>query len=410
MPGDLFCRISEDKLRDAQKKGQQRPDRVPIAGQDAVRDKPGLPPLSERRRWPRQPSPAKEGSLPCPPALEPLHFSTRDLVPADQFAAWQAYLAPLIDIELPDGVSPEAGFPADHTAWNLGSMLIVQQRAPPHSYIRSAAKLRSNSIDHWHIVLLRTGRTWTEVDRHVSEGAPGKVELRSLGRPFRGRSTDSQSLTFYLPRELFSDATPSADVNNNTALTGTYTDLLIEYMKNIEARLSSLAAADLPQVVRTTRDMILTCLSASAEHSGPAETQGNLDLIGRVRRFVQSNLNSPDLTSDILCRELGVSRTRLYQLFEQSGGVHHYIQKRRLLSAHAALSNSANRQQIVEIASAVGFTSAAHFSRAFSKEFGYSPRQARNVAIPPYFAHAVGPVEVVDSAHCFDAWLKSLGH
>lgn len=410
MPGDLFSRISGEKLPHPFTIGQQQPDEAPITEQDAIQGEPGVPPLPERRRWPRHPGPAMEGSLPLAPALEPLRFSTRDLAPADQFAAWQTYLAPLIDIELPEGVLPEAGFPADHTAWNLGSMLIIQQHAPSHSYTRSAAKLRSNSLDHWHIVLLRTGRTWTEVDGHVSEGAPGKVEVRSLGHPFRGRSTDCQSLAFYLPRELFSDATPIADVNNNTSLKGTYTKFLIEYIDSIEARLSSLAAADLPQVVRTTRDMILTCLSASVEQSGPAETQGNLALMERVRRFVRNNLNSPDLTSDILCRELGISRTRLYKLFEPSGGVHHYIQKRRLLSAHASLSNSANREQIGEIASSVGFTSAAHFSRAFSNEFGYSPRTARTIAIPPYFDLALAVIGVSDSAHSFDAWLKSLGH
>ena len=336
--------------------------------EDAQRDG-AAPAQIERRRWPRQPEIAHEGGV-APPALEPLRFSTRDLAPVDQFAAWQAYLAPLIEIALPDSELPEAGFPADHTAWNLGNMLVVQQSVPPHSYMRSAAKLRSNSIDHWHIVVLRTGRTWTEVDGEVSQSEPGKVELRSLGHPFRGRSTQSESLSFYLPRELFSDVTPSAEIKSDVVLSGTQTKLLIEYLDSIEAKLSSLTAGDLPHVVQTTRDMILTCVSSSAEYFGPVEQLGSLALMERVRRFVQRNLSSPDLTTDTLCRELGISRTRLYQVFEPNGGVHHYIQRRRLLAAHAALSNSANRQHIVEIAAAVGFTSAAHFSRAFSKEFG----------------------------------------
>ena len=363
----------------------------------------------ERRRWPRPPKTAEDaGALPSP-ALQPLQFSTRDLPRNDQFPAWQAYLAPLVDIKLPDGVTLESGFLADHTAWNLGSMLIVQQNARAHSYLRSSAKLRSNTIDHWHVVVLRTGRSWTEVDGLVCEGEPGKVEFRSLGYAFRGRTTDAQSLSVFLPRELFADTAAGKDIRNNTALSGNYTKLLIEYLDSIETKLASLTARDLPQIVQTTRDMIVTCVS-SAANSGTTETQGNLALMERVRRFVQKNLNSHDLTPDTLCRELGISRTRLYQLFEPSGGVLHYIQKRRLLSAHAALSNSANRQQIIEIAAAVGFTSAAHFSRAFSREFGYSPREARSVVVPPYFAHAVSPAEIGDSVHSFDEWLKSLGH
>lgn len=405
----VFVQNWEVSLPNSPQKGQPLP--VPVEKQDEEQHNTGSPAQSERRRWPRPSKANPEAAAPLPPALEPLRFSTRDLAPSDQFAAWQAYLAPLIDIRLPDGVSGDDGFPAEHTAWNLGSMLIVRQNAPSHSYVRSAAKLRSNSIDHWHVLLLRTGRSWTEVDGNVSEGVPGKVELRSLGHPFRGRTTDTQSLSFYLPRELFFDTGAGNEIRNNTILSGTYTNLLIDYLDSIEAKLAILTAKDLPQVVQTTRDMLLTCLSSSADNSGAVEPQGNLALMERIRRFVQRNLNSSDLTPDTLCRELGISRSRLYQLFEPSGGVLHYIQKRRLLSAHAALSNAANRQQIIEIATAVGFSSAAHFSRAFSKEFGYSPREARNVAVPPYFAHAVPPVEIIDSrAHAFGEWLKSLGH
>jgi AraC-like DNA-binding protein len=386
------------------------PSAKPPEIRDIVQGHANLAVNGERRRWPRQPTATEEESPASSPALQPLRFSTRDLASRNQFEAWQAYLAPLIDIKLPDGASEETGFPADHIAWNLGGMLIVQQQVPSHSYSRSLAKLRANSIDHWHVVLLRTGKSWTEVDGRVSEGGPGKLELRSLGHPFRGRTTDAQSLSLYLPREMFSGKIATQNIKANTVLLGTYTNLLIEYCENIEAKLPNLTATDLPLVVQTTRDMILTCLSSSTEHCGNAEPPANSALIERVRRFVQRNLNSTNLTPNTLCRELGISRTRLYQLLEPSGGVFHYIQKRRLLSAHAALSDSANRQRIVEIAAAVGFTSAAHFSRAFSKEFGYSPREARNVAVAPYVAHAVAPLETTDRALSFGDWLKSLGH
>lgn len=386
-------------------KGRSLPSVVEKPDDASGKDTP--PTEVDRRRWPREPETSAESHV-APPALEPLRFSTRDLDPADQFAAWQAYLAPLMDVRLPDASMEEAGFPADHTAWNLGDMLLVQQSTPPHSYMRSAAKIRSNSIDHWHIALLRTGQAWTEVDGHVAKGEPGKVELRSLGHPFRGRTTQSQSLSLYLPRELFSDMSATSEIKNNVILSGTYAQLLIDYLDSFEVRLSSMAATDLPQVVQTICNMILTCALSSAEYFGPVDRQGGLTPMERARRYVQRNLGSIDLTPDTLCRELGISRTRLYHLFEPSGGVHHYIQKRRLLSAHAALSNSTNRQQVVEIALAVGFTSAAHFSRAFSKEFGYSPREARNVAAPRYFGHAA-PATLLEEARSFENWVKALG-
>jgi AraC-like DNA-binding protein len=78
-----------------------------------------------------------------------------------------------------------------------------------------------------------------------------------------------------------------------------------------------------------------------------------------------------------------------------------------LLAAHAALSDPKDSRRIIDIAEAVGFNSAANFSRAFSKEFGYSPREARNAS--PRLAHSVGlPERNVSSS--FEDWLKMLGN
>lgn len=387
---------------------EERSASAEISARDDVRSEDRKPAQAERRRFPRPTNPAAE-EPPPPSALKPLLFSTSNLEPAAQFAAWRAYVAPLVDIRLPDNVSQEAGFDATHAAWNLGGMLIVQHRAPAHSYMRSQAKVKSDLIDHWHISVLLSGRTWTEVDGLVSEGEPGKVQLRSLGRPFRGRSTESKVLSFILPRTLLFDVPASVDIKNNIVLSGTLTKLLIEYLTIIEANLPNFIAADLPHVVQTVRDMVLASVSSSAAQSAGMEQHSILALTERVRRFVESNLSSGDLAVEQICRELGISRTRLYQVFEQEGGVHHYIQRRRLLSAHAALSDPSNREQIVDIAFAVGFSSAAHFSRAFSKEFGYSPREARNISVAPYLKQAAS-LASAGNAHPFDEWLRTLGH
>lgn len=317
-------------------------------------------------------------------------------------------MAPLVEVKLPDDKSPDDGFPADHTAWNLSGMLIVQQRAAAHSYMRSAAKLRSSSIDHWCIVLPHTGWSWTEVDRRVAEGQPDKLEIRSLGYPFRGRATDSESLLLYMPRDLFADAAATLDAKNNSILSGNFANLLVGYINSVEARLRSLTADDLPRIVHATRSMIIACLGPAGEHAAAAEQLANVALMERARRYVHNNLDAAHLTPDSMCRALGVSRSRLYQLFEPSGGVLHYIQSRRLLAAHIALSDPVDSRRIVEIAEAFGFSSAANFSRAFSKEFGYSPREGRSTVVWPRPAHSASLAEH-QKASSFEGWLKALG-
>lgn len=123
--------------------------------------------------------------------------------------------------------------------------------------------------------------------------------------------------------------------------------------------------------------MILACVAPSPDNLEHAQDPITTVLLERARRFVQTNLFNPDLGATIMQRELGVSRARLYRLFEPYGGVAHYIQHRRLLDAHAALADASDRRRIVDIAAQRGFNDGAEFSRAFKRAFGYTPSDVR---------------------------------
>ncbi|MGO8105559.1 AraC family transcriptional regulator, partial [Rhizobium leguminosarum] len=100
---------------------------------------------------------------------------------AEQFQAWRAHMAPLLDVHLPEGKSPEDGFLAEQTGWHLCDILIVQQRAHAHRYIRDQAMLRSSPIDHCNVGLQRSGQAWTEVNRRVTETAAERHEKYLAG-------------------------------------------------------------------------------------------------------------------------------------------------------------------------------------------------------------------------------------
>jgi AraC-like DNA-binding protein len=75
-------------------------------------------------------------------------------------------------------------------------------------------------------------------------------------------------------------------------------------------------------------------------------------------------------------------------LFENSGGVVHYIQRQRLLNAYDILSDPLSRRSILSISEDLCFADASSFTRAFRHEFGCSPSEVRSAAakgssIPP---------------------------
>jgi AraC-like DNA-binding protein len=76
-----------------------------------------------------------------------------------------------------------------------------------------------------------------------------------------------------------------------------------------------------------------------------------------------------------------MSRSNLYRLFEDTGGVARYIQRERLLEAHAVLTDPTKTQSISTMAEDLCFADASSFSRAFKREFGYSPGEVRSAVL-----------------------------
>jgi AraC-like DNA-binding protein len=103
-------------------------------------------------------------------------------------------------------------------------------------------------------------------------------------------------------------------------------------------------------------------------------------LRARVRLYIETNLAAASLGVDRLCREFDLSRTGLYRLFAPHSPMN-YIQQRRLQRAFAMLISPAFRiWRIIDIALECQFSSDATFIRAFRREFGLSPGEARKLA------------------------------
>jgi len=309
--------------------------------------------------------------------LAPLVFTTEQLEPAAQFAAWQQHVAPLYEVRMPDGVNAADGFAVTQKVWNLHGMLLIEQSVPSFSYERTAEKVRFSPIDHWQISFLRRGRTWTSVDGRVAENEPGMINIRSFGYPFRGRALATEVVLLIIPVDQFAALGGMPEACNNATLGGYRAKLLIDFVSTIQAGLDHITSEDLPELRDALRQLVFDTIAPLVRESDTSEHNASLGLMTKARRFIQKNLQSRELTPDALSKELAVSRTHLYQLFEGSGGVLSYIRQKRLLAAHEMLADASENRKVSDIAQLFGFDTAANFTRAFTQQFGYSPSNVR---------------------------------
>lgn len=258
--------------------------------------------------------------------------------------------------------------------WDLGKLVFTRTKLPGKGYSHRRRHLNKRALDHWYINL--PFRSSAPDGRYAA--AHAIPELHCLATSLEAEIDDDGMLMLFIPHDLFT-STVMLDRMLDVRFEGGLGRLLAEYLFLLDRSLSQLQTDEIPYLVEATRSLVAACLAPTRDLL--AEARGPIDatLLGRARRLIDGKLASPGLTSDTLCAELGVSRSRLYRLFEPLGGIASYIRRQRLLRIRAALADSMDGRSISRIAGQWGFVDASAFSRTFRHEFGISPKEARNI-------------------------------
>ena len=203
-------------------------------------------------------------------------------------------------------------------------------------------------------------------------------ELHCLAKLFEREINHDGVLTLFVPYDLFA-STAGLDRMLDVRFEGALGRLLADYLFFLDRSLADLQYLEIPYIVEATRSLVAVCLAPSQDRLVEAQTPVDATMLGRARRMIEGRLADSNLTSETLCAALGVSRSRLYRIFEPLGGVASYIRKQRLQRTRDALSDIADTRSIYRIAEQWGFVDASAYSRTFRHEFGISPKEARDI-------------------------------
>ena len=127
-----------------------------------------------------------------------------------------------------------------------------------------------------------------------------------------------------------------------------------------------------------TAERALALIDALVQPRGKpvgAAAGADLVLVMQAEQYMSRHLERPELDAQAVARALGVSLRHLNRRFAPRGeSVSDCLWRMRLERVRAALADPRlQRVTVAEIAYRHGFSSAAHFSRAFRRRFGTTP-------------------------------------
>ena len=314
-------------------------------------------------------------------ALEPekakfqgsLGFSTENLPPHEQFQAFRSTFQGVMDVSR--AASERETFAASVKVWDLECMAFTRIGLPGEDRPHHRTHLKKCVLDHWYIDL-----PYDSGNRGYLRGQKAAFPaLHCLATPFDTRIDADGILTLFIPYDLF---TPSLNLYRmlDVSFDGGMGKFLADYLFILNRSLEDLLEPEIPSIVTATRSLVAVCLSSSQDRFAEAQSPIDATLLARARRLIDIRLADRNLSPEMLCASLGVSRSRLYRLFEPLGGIASYIRKRRLLRTRDALSDIADGRSIARIAEQWGFIDPSAYSRTFRNEFGISPKEARDIA------------------------------
>lgn len=273
------------------------------------------------------------------------------------------------------GTTARAGTSVDASlaVFHLKRFLLCSGRLDAARYVRDRARLAWCDLDHYVLYL--------PLQRGLAGGNGLRVRVQDvvvldLAQPAAFGMAAGEGLSLVIPRVVVPHAKGQLH-GLRLCRQSTMGGLLGRLLASLAVAAPRLTEDDCTRLTEPLLHVIAACLASAV--TDPALVVPDAETLGRrARRYIEGNLQRDDLTPAVVAKALGTSRSQLYRAFEPFGGVARYLLQRRLRRCLLALGEPANAgRRIGDLAYVYGFTDEGHFSKAFRKAFGLSPRAAR---------------------------------
>jgi len=348
------------------------------------------------------------------PKVPMLSADSRDVPTASRLDWWRGAVGDVFEIspasptESADDRAPAHDGPhrLSGTWWRYDKVILGTVEFDANRATRLERHVRSDQLDHYRLILKIAGSMRCEIRGERQVVHQGGLLVHDLSRPVTFDFEAGSNILLLVPREMLDEAFPIAVDLHGVRLQGTTASLLAAHLQELVRLSPQVEVAQAPMLTQATVGLLAASIAPSVPSLARVSKAAESTLLRQMCRYVDLHLAQPDLSADSMAEFFSISRSRLYRIFEPLGGVANFVRERRLARIHALLEQRSRRMTVGRLAEDHGFRSAAHFSRAFREQYGYSPndlRQGRTNALASRTEG--GPPTDEPSVH---AWIRSL--
>jgi len=294
--------------------------------------------------------------------IDRFRFDSHAFPPDEAFEAYRRLYALGSDVERGSGP-----FLAWVRAVRLDGLLLFERRL--NGVIHSRARRAGvDSFDHFALHLVLAGTLEGGTESRFERAGPGDLVLADARRASRTEAHDLHVLTASVPRATVAAVCGPTDRLHGRGVSAPRTHVLRDLMQSLVRNAEDFEPQLLPSLRRAFNELLQATLVDIGAGAPPLL---RIDLARReaAQRFIVAHLADRDLDAARVAAGIGASRSALYRLFTDDGGVARFIMTRRLVAVRNAI-DAGSSEPLSALAEAYGFTDESHLNRRFNRAYG----------------------------------------
>jgi AraC-like DNA-binding protein len=331
-------------------------------------------------------------------------FRAAGYAPSNRYEVFRESIGCVFDID--KCAKSGAEFDASMETYLVGECMMVRTETAGHAWSRPASKIARDGIDHFMIQFFLDG------SNDVRTGGHGLVDRRSLlaidtAQPYEAVTSDFANVTLVIPRPLLAQSLSNPDEHGAHVLTGSEPLARMAYdgVRSLWANCPELSPADALSALEPTLDLLAAAMNGGLSDTPRDRHAVEWTLREKIRSYISEELHDPGLCPATLEGHFRLRRTKLYELFQDQGGIARIIRHERLERAMRMLIGVPARLSITEVGFRCGFSDSTGFGRAFKRRFGMTPSDARHAGPQLVYEHG-GRIEATD--RLWENWFRNL--
>jgi AraC-like DNA-binding protein len=307
-------------------------------------------------------------------------FSTEAVAPRERFAFWRDAVCDVF-VQLECERLDRAPFAGRIVTRPFGAVQLSEVAARPQHVVRSRRQIVRAREDDLLVSVQLDGRGVVAQDGRTAALGVGDFALYDSARPYTLHFDGAfRQLVLQFPRARLAERLGRAEPFTGVAVAGA--DPVGALASNFFAGLgrdgARIPAATAERLAGTALDLLATALAGARGMMAGATTRRSAAL-AHAKMLALARLGDAALEPADIAAALGVATRSLHRLFEAEGtSFMRWLIEQRLAACARDLADPARLgRSVSDIALGHGFADLSHFSRAFRRRYGTSPRDYR---------------------------------